>query len=127
QPVFFIDMAAYMKEAAPSLSFRILSNLLEVPNPDVGTLKALMFQASRYEMADLEFKAAERFLTIFPTRVDAYLHLARARAAIGAYQAAASLLVGILDGSAQEELDFNPIRKTAQRELANLVFQHARE
>ena len=121
---YFIDVFDYFREASPDLALRILSNILEMENPEYPGLKALLFKVRLVGDADLELQVANRIMQEFPGRTDAYLDLALANKTAGNHQASLDILLGMDSGSLNSELDFSILKKTVERELRNLVFLH---
>lgn len=121
---YYIDVYDYFRQANPELALRILTNILELEDPDYPGLKALLFKSRQMGEAGLEFQVAERIMQSFAGRSDAYLDLALANRAMGNYQEALDILLGMDSGSINPELDFGILKKTVQREIRNLVFLH---
>jgi TonB-dependent SusC/RagA subfamily outer membrane receptor len=122
---YFIDVFEFFRDAEPELALRILTNILEKEDPGWPALRALLFKARELDDSSLEYQVAQRLLHEYPGKVQSYLDIARAQQSSGNYQLALNTLLAILDGNAQRELDFTPLKKTVERDLANLVSLHS--
>ncbi len=120
-PAYFIDVFEYFKTAKHELALRILTNILDKEDAGLPELKSLLYKAREIGETSLEYQTARHIADQFPGAIQSYLDLALAHRALGNYQVALNLLLGIRDGSAAPELDFAPLYKSVDRELYQLA------
>lgn len=126
EPAYFIDLFEFFRESSPELALRIATNILEKDGASLMELKALLYKARELKNAKLELQTAQKIRDDYPGKIQSYLDLALAHRDAGNMQLALNLLLGITEGTANPDLDFNPLEKTTGRELRNLLMQHGK-
>lgn len=124
QPAYYLDLSEYFRSASPSLSLRIMSNILEKENPSLIALQGLLFKARELGEVPLELQTATVIMEEYPGRIQSYLDFALAHKNSANYQTAFNMLLAMQQGTANEELDFSGLSTTLGRELRNLVSRH---
>ncbi|MDC8004028.1 TonB-dependent receptor plug domain-containing protein [Aureisphaera galaxeae] len=123
-PNYFIDLFDFFATQNQGLAKTIGSNILEIHANDFAALRSLLFKAKEKKYYDMELDVAKAMLNSHPNRIQAYMDLAKAQENNGNYQAALDLLLAITKGTANPNVDFTPLHKTAHQEIRNLVASH---
>ncbi|GAB5399354.1 MAG: hypothetical protein Aureis2KO_09390 [Aureisphaera sp.] len=123
-PNYFVDLFDFFTTKNQVLAKTVGSNILELHSKDFSALRSLLFKAKEKKYYDMELDIAKATLNAHPNRIQAYMDLAKAQKNNGNYQAALDLLLSIAKGSANPNVDFTPIQKTANQEIRNLVAEH---
>ena len=118
---FFSSVAEYFKSSDPKLAEIVLSNLLEKEEWVYSDIRALYLISDYHGYQDLQHVVSEILVANFDGHIQSYLDRARALNKIGKTQEAADLLLGILSGKANPDLDFSPLHEVTDSELRNMV------
>ncbi|MDC8004026.1 TonB-dependent receptor plug domain-containing protein [Aureisphaera galaxeae] len=121
---YYIDAFDFFATRNQNLAKAIGLNILEMHTDDFAAMRALLFKAKEKKFYEMELDIAKAMLSEHPNRTQAYLDLAKAQKNNGNNQAALDLLLAITKGTANPNLDFTPLNKTAHQEIRNLVASH---
>lgn len=124
---YYLDVFDFFRPSSPQIGYRILSNILEKESPSYEELRGLFLKSSKNGDYKIAYLGASRMLELYPQKVQSYLDLAMTTIRLQKYKKGADLLKGILNGSANPELDFSGIQKITGVELRNLVNRHKQE
>nr|WP_299172803.1 TonB-dependent receptor plug domain-containing protein [uncultured Allomuricauda sp.] len=120
-PEYFLDVYSFFYSANADLANRILTNILEKELPSYNELKGMYLKASEFGNYDLALSAADRMLEMFPNKIQPYLDVAMANKMAGNHQEALNMFNKIINGSANQGLNFLGIEKVVGTEIRNLV------
>ncbi|MBX2827388.1 MAG: TonB-dependent receptor plug domain-containing protein [Flavobacteriaceae bacterium] len=123
-PTYFVDLFEYFSTKNTRIAKSIGYSVLERHSNNVGALRTLLFKAREKGFYDMELHFAKAIVENYPNRIQSYFDLAMAQKSNGNLQVALDLFLGIADGSIRPDLDFNPILKTANQEIRNLLDDH---
>lgn len=121
--VFYTDVATYFQKWDKNISLRILSNLPETLSGDVDVLKLMAYHLESFKEDMLANTLYKRILKLAPDRIQSYRDLAVSHQQIGNYQQAFELYKQIL-ANETKDLDFLPLKKTAEYEMMQLLAFH---
>lgn len=122
-PEYLVDVSAFFHASQPELGNRILSNVLEKENSNYDELRGMYLKSLEYGNSQMALLAANRMLEDFPNKIQSYLDVALAQKSNGEYQSALNLLNGMVNGSANPQLNFTSLEKVVGTETRNLVNQ----
>ncbi|MCL6266124.1 TonB-dependent receptor plug domain-containing protein [Flagellimonas myxillae] len=122
-PEYLVDVASFFYASNPDLGNRILSNSLEKETASYEELRGLYLKAVESGNHKLALLGANKLAEDFPNKIQSYLDVATANSRAGNFQLASHLYAGILDGSANPELNFLSLEKLVGADLRNLANQ----
>lgn len=121
-PEFFLNVARYFKGwNKPEITARILSNVTEVANNDLVTLKALLYLYEDTRDYTSQVRLAEHILDLDDTKAQSYLDLARAYRLARDYDVALDIYNKIVSPSGSSGVNFSGIKETAIKEYKQFV------
>lgn len=123
-PYYFIDVFDFFKERDEGIAERILSNLIEYDNSSNLALKAMLFKLTSEKEYSLALHLANLILETNPQLIQSYLDVAIANGNMGNYQLSIDLLLAIVDGTINPQLNFLGLQNIAENEIKNLVLSH---
>ncbi|MBT8283091.1 MAG: TonB-dependent receptor plug domain-containing protein, partial [Muriicola sp.] len=124
---FFFDAADYFKSRDTKKAATITSCVLELFPKDIKTLRAVSLALSELGNFEQVVAVNEEIIEMDDNNVQAYLDLAIAYRQLGEYNKALQQLLVLRRASAPPGLAVEPVAKTVNRELKNLVFRHKGE
>ncbi|MBX2827389.1 MAG: TonB-dependent receptor plug domain-containing protein [Flavobacteriaceae bacterium] len=123
-PNYFVDLFDFFARKNQNLAKTVGYNILELHAEDFGAMRSLLFKAKEKKFYEMELNIAKAIIDEHPNRIQAYMDLAKAQKHNGNYQAALDLLLAITSGTANPNVDFTPLHKTADQEIRNLIASH---
>ncbi len=121
--LFYTDVAIYFQKWDKNTALRILSNLPEVLSGDIAVLKLMAYHLESFKEDQLANALYKKILRFAPDRIQSYRDLAVSHQQIGNYQEAFELYKQIL-ANETANLDFSPLKKTAEFEIMRLLTFH---
>lgn len=121
---YFIDVFDFFNGSNQVLAYQILSNVLEIEQPSIESLKAMMFKAHKHGNYRLSLDAANKALELYPQRIESYLDVALANKYTGNLQLALNMLNGISKGSINVSLNFFGLQKIIVNELKSIIYEY---
>lgn len=121
-PEFFLNVARYFEGwNKPEITARILSNVTEVANNDLATLKALLYLYEVTQNYKQQTALAEHILDLNEKNAQAYLDLARSYRLSGRTQDALEMYHKILSPTGMREVNFTGIKESASKEYKEFI------
>ncbi|GAB5399355.1 MAG: hypothetical protein Aureis2KO_09400 [Aureisphaera sp.] len=121
---YFVDLFEFFSTRNTRIAKTIGYGVLEQHSGDFGALRTMLFKSREKKLYDMELHFAKAMVEYYPDRIQSYLDLAMAQKNNNKLQVALDILVGITKGTIRPDLDFNPLRKTADQEIRNLLANH---
>lgn len=121
--LFYTDVAIYFQKWNKNIALRILSNLPEIVQGDIEVLKLMAYHLESFKEDQLANTLYKKILELAPDRIQSYRDLAVSHQQIGNYQEAFELYKQLL-ANETPDLDFSPLKKTAEFEIMRLLTFH---
>lgn len=123
-PNFYLDSFSYFRDKDQLIASRIISNLLELSTKDRNVLRTTAVSLQAIGANKEAMLCYESLIKLEPKEMQAYLGRAILYREMGQYQDAYNELSGLLKGTKYPQLNTQPISKTLNREIRNLIYHH---
>ncbi|WP_190808545.1 TonB-dependent receptor plug domain-containing protein [Flagellimonas sp. S3867] len=120
-PEYYLDVYAFFYSSNNEIAERILTNILEKEQPSYDELRGMFLKTTENGNHNMALSAANRMLEQFPNKIQPYFDVAMANKNVGNHQEALNMFNRIVNGSANEQLNFGGIEKVVGTEIRNLV------
>ncbi len=120
---FYLDAFQFFKDRDTKLAARIISNLWEKNATKESYLRLVELSMRYLENYDAVQTLNSQLNTDKPTALQPFFTEAKLQLAQKDYQGALDSFVTLANGGAYGAMDVNPIQKSLERELKNLIFQ----
>ena len=123
-PAYLPDLYMHFLNKNPILAQQIAYTAIEREERSLAELRGLILR-SKHPQLTLDLANAQ--LESFPEKTQSYIDVALANKAVGNYQLALDILLGIENGTINPNLNFGGVVTTAFHEICNLVAEHKSE
>jgi len=120
---FYLDAFQFFKDRDTKLAAKIISNLWEKNATKESYLRLVELSMRYLENYDVVQTLNSQLNTDKPTALQPFFTEAKLQLAQKDYQGALDSFVTLANGGAYGAMDVNPIQKSLERELKNLIFQ----
>lgn len=121
QASYLGDLYSFFLNKNPILAQQIAYNAIEREERSATELRGLLLKSKHPQ---LSLDLANALLDSYPAQIQAYYEVALANKAVGNYQLALDILIGIENGTINPSLDFGPLEAAADHEIRALVREH---
>ncbi|WP_420601388.1 TonB-dependent receptor plug domain-containing protein [Flagellimonas sp.] len=123
---YLIDIYNFFYGANVDIAEQILSNILEKERAGYEELRGMYLKCLENNNTKLALLTANRILETFPNKIQSYFDVGMAHKKGGNFQEALNMFNAMVNGSANEQLNFTGMEKVVGAEIRNLVNKERR-
>ncbi|MFS4491561.1 TonB-dependent receptor plug domain-containing protein [Maribacter sp. 2308TA10-17] len=124
---FFLDAFSYFKDKDSQIAGKVISNLLEWNTDDIDVLRVVSKAFSTIGDYENAVHVNDEIIALSPNDVNAYFNRALAKKGQEKYQECLNELIALDKGNTYFSVNASGIKKTLNREIKNLIFEHKSE